>query len=328
MSKTVGYARVSTKEQNLDRQIKALLQYVAADMIVVDKASGKDLERPGYQSLKYGIGKLQKGDVLYILDCCNGEILSLEMRNNMKKELCIDTVKALRKYPIEGAILHSDRGSQYTSESFRETLKSMKIQQSLSGVAHCYDNARIESFFATLKKEALGDYLIVGVTSDDFDKSRGKINVQQSLMERIAAVKATGIADEIIIEEYEGQKIDDIRKYDVDIFTVGSDWIGKFDYLNEYCEVVYLSRTEGVSSSELREQKNELKMGLVGESVVLNKIDNKCSFVNGIKVTSVYTKDRSVLESRFAKLADDTPDYDSMLSKVDAIYNITSDKAL
>ena len=73
----------------------------------------------------------------------------------MKKELCIDTVKALRKYPIDGAILHSDRGSQYTSEAFRKTLKSMKLQQSLSGVAHCYDNARMESFFATLKKELL-----------------------------------------------------------------------------------------------------------------------------------------------------------------------------
>ena len=66
MSKIVGYARVSTKEQNLDRQLKALSQYVTEDMIVVDKASGKDLERPGYQSLKHGIGKLQKGDVLYI----------------------------------------------------------------------------------------------------------------------------------------------------------------------------------------------------------------------------------------------------------------------
>lgn len=96
--------------------------------------------------------KKKKG---YILDCYNGEILSLEMRNNMKKKLCIDTVKALRKYPIKGAILHSDRGSQYTSEAFRETLKSMRIKQSLSGVAHCYDNARMESFFATLKKELL-----------------------------------------------------------------------------------------------------------------------------------------------------------------------------
>ena len=66
MSKTGGYARVSTREQNLDRQIKALEQYVDSEMIVVDKASGKDLERPGYQSLKVGIGKLQRGDVLYI----------------------------------------------------------------------------------------------------------------------------------------------------------------------------------------------------------------------------------------------------------------------
>ena len=111
-----------------------------------------------YKKLLTDITQTQcKDGKLYIspiLDCCNGEILSLEMRNNMKKELCIDTV-ALRRYPIEGAILHSDRGSQYTSEAFRETLKRMKIQQSLSGVAHCYDNARMESFFATLKKELL-----------------------------------------------------------------------------------------------------------------------------------------------------------------------------
>ena len=62
------------------------------------------------------------------------------------------------------------------------------------------------------RAKALGDYLIVGVTSDDYDKTRGKINLQQSLMERVEAVKATGIADKIIIEEYEGQKIDDIKK--------------------------------------------------------------------------------------------------------------------
>lgn len=173
------------------------------------------------------------------------------------------------------------------------------------------------------RAKALGDYLIVGVTSDDFDKSRGKINVQQSLMERIAAVKATGIADEIIVEEYEGQKIDDIRKYDVDIFTVGSDWIGKFDYLNEYCEVVYLSRTEGVSSSELREQKNELKLGLVGESSLLNKIGKESSFVNGIKVTAVYTEDKSLLKEEFSDLADEHSDYDDMLSKIDAVYIVS-----
>lgn len=62
------------------------------------------------------------------------------------------------------------------------------------------------------RAKSLGDYLIVAVTADDFDKVRGKINVQQSLTERIEAVRKTGLADEIIVEEYEGQKIDDIKK--------------------------------------------------------------------------------------------------------------------
>ena len=61
------------------------------------------------------------------------------------------------------------------------------------------------------RAKALGDYLIVGVTAEDFDKQRGKINVKQSLEERIANVRATGLADQIIVEEYEGQKIDDIK---------------------------------------------------------------------------------------------------------------------
>jgi len=91
-----------------------------------------------------------------ILDCYNGEILALEMRDNMKKELCIDTVrKAVRNSILRGAILHSDRGSQYTSEEFRKVLLNYGIKQSLSGVDHCYDNARMESFFATLKKELI-----------------------------------------------------------------------------------------------------------------------------------------------------------------------------
>lgn len=91
-----------------------------------------------------------------IMDCFNGEILSLYMRSNMRKEPCIDTFKAAAgKFPLQGAILHSDRGSQYTSEAFRQALSDMNVQQSLSGVNHCFDNARMESFFATLKKELL-----------------------------------------------------------------------------------------------------------------------------------------------------------------------------
>lgn len=92
-----------------------------------------------------------------IMDCYNGEILTVEMRDNMKKELCIDTVYQLKqKYGnLQGVVLHSDRGSQYTSEAYRKLLKSCGITQSLSGTGHCYDNARMESFFATLKKEKL-----------------------------------------------------------------------------------------------------------------------------------------------------------------------------
>ena len=133
------------------------------------------------------------------------------------------------------------------------------------------------------RAKALGDYLIVGITSDDYDKTRGKINNQQSLMERIAAVEATGLADKIIVEEYEGQKIDDIRRYDVDIFTVGSDWVGKFDYLNEYCKVIYLPRTQGVSSSELRAEKRKLNIGTIGEGRLCKKFVREVDYVNGVE---------------------------------------------
>ena len=119
------------------------------------------------------------------------------------------------------------------------------------------------------RAKELGDYLIVGVTSDYFDKSRGKFNVRDSLMKRIENVKSTGFADEIIVEEYFGQKIDDIKKYGVDIFTVGSDWKGYFDYLNEYCHVVYLERTKGISSTQIR-NINNLRLGIVGNESVLD----------------------------------------------------------
>ena len=171
------------------------------------------------------------------------------------------------------------------------------------------------------RAKALGDYLIVGVTSDDYDKTRGKINLQQSLMERIEAVKATGIADEIIVEEYEGQKIDDIRKYNIDIFTVGSDWVGYFDYLNEYCKVVYLPRTEGVSSSEIREKKRSINMGLVGDAVFLNKVWKEAQYVNGIHVGALCTnKPEMMCEQARCDIELITYDYDSFLSDVDAVY--------
>ena len=84
------------------------------------------------------------------------------------------------------------------------------------------------------RAKSLGDYLIVGVTTDNFDLDRGKLNVRNNVMERIESVRRTGLADEIIIEEYVGQKIDDIQRYGIDVFAVGSDWEGHIDYLQEY----------------------------------------------------------------------------------------------
>lgn len=173
------------------------------------------------------------------------------------------------------------------------------------------------------RAKALGDYLIVGVTADDYDKSRGKINVRQSLMERIEAVRATGIADEIIIEEYEGQKIDDIKRYDVDIFTVGSDWIGKFDYLNEYCKVIYLERTKGVSSSEIRTEKRKIKLGLVGEAPIIKKFIKESEYVNGIEIAGLCTRNREFLGDAVFK----TNDYEKLLSQVDAVYIVSLPQA-
>ena len=98
------------------------------------------------------------------------------------------------------------------------------------------------------------DYLIVCVTGDSYDIVRGKLSVKDSLATRIENVKKTGLVDEIIVEEYLGQKISDIIKYDIDTFVIGDDWKGKFDHLSRYCEMVYLERTKNISSTKLREE--------------------------------------------------------------------------
>lgn len=172
------------------------------------------------------------------------------------------------------------------------------------------------------RAKALGDYLIVGVTSEDFDRKRGKINVQQSLTERIENIRKTGLADEIIVEEYVGQKIDDIKRYDVDIFAIGSDWEGTFDYLKEYCEVVYLPRTEGISSTQIRCQEKNILMGVISDDIdYFNKYKAEDRYVNGIEITAICTNKtienkKSLIESGISIYKD----YDDMLRNVNAVY--------
>ena len=173
------------------------------------------------------------------------------------------------------------------------------------------------------RAKSLGDYLIVGVTAEDFDKARGKINVEQSLMERIDAVKQTGLADEVIVEEYEGQKIDDIQRYDVDIFAIGSDWVGKFDYLKEYCQVVYLDRTLGVSSTELRAERNLMRLGLVGNYDSIHKYATESSYVNGLTVKGALVDDKERFSSLFPNIPVLSDSFDELLEIVDAVYIVS-----
>lgn len=169
------------------------------------------------------------------------------------------------------------------------------------------------------RAKSLGNYLIVGVTSDDFDKSRGKVNVQQSLMERIEGVRNTGLADKIIVEEYEGQKIDDIKRYDVTTFTVGSDWKGKFDYLKKYCEVIYLDRTEGISSSEIRSKRRNTAIGFLGgtQKNIFNKYLKECRFVNGADISGMCIDGYKGNEPKGVRLFDD---YSELLGASDAVF--------
>lgn len=176
------------------------------------------------------------------------------------------------------------------------------------------------------RAKALGDYLIVGVTADSFDRDRGKLNVRNNVLERVEAVKTTGLADEVIIEEYVGQKIDDVQKYKADIFAIGSDWEGKFEYLKEYCEVVYLPRTEGISSTQLRAESTEIvNVGIIGCGRVARRFPSEASVVNGIDIIGVYDINTDI-SLQFSKENKNIKAYDSLeelLREVDAVYIAT-----
>ena len=169
----------------------------------------------------------------------------------------------------------------------------------------------------------LGDYLIVGVTNDSFDRERGKLNVRNNVLERIEAVKNTGLADEIIIEDYVGQKIDDIQKYEVDIFAIGSDWEGKFDYLNEFCKVVYLPRTEGISSTMLRNlSQDSVKIGIIGLGRIAKRFVAESAFVSGLEIKSVYDINK-VQSTNFCieyNICNAYNELNPFLSSIDAVY--------
>ena len=173
------------------------------------------------------------------------------------------------------------------------------------------------------RAKALGDYLIVGITTEHFDESRGKLNLVDPIMTRIENVRNTGFADEIIVEDHEGQKIEDIQRYGIDIFTLGSDWVGKFDYLKSYCEVVYLPRTEGISSTDIRKSTRRIiRVGIIGTGRIAPRFFRETSYVSGIEVVNAFNPEKEsakVFEQNY-KVKTYTTHFEAFLNGVDAVY--------
>ena len=172
------------------------------------------------------------------------------------------------------------------------------------------------------RAKELGDYLIVGVTGEIYDLERGKLNVQDSLLTRIENVRKTGLADKIIVEEYMGQKISDVVKYDIDKLVIGSDWYGKFDYLNRYCEVVYLERTKNISSTQLREKQKIYNIGIISDTMEDGEIVLESKYVSGIHVESVFMEDEAMAEeyADHYELAFSTNNMEEFLNNLDIVY--------
>ncbi|OPJ61636.1 glycerol-3-phosphate cytidylyltransferase [Clostridium oryzae] len=102
------------------------------------------------------------------------------------------------------------------------------------------------------RAKKLGDYLIVAVSTDEFNAIKGK-KAYYSFEARKKILEAVRYVDLVIPENKWEQKIEDVKNYNVDVFVMGDDWKGKFDFLKEYCEVVYLSRTEGISTTKIKQ---------------------------------------------------------------------------
>lgn len=181
-----------------------------------------------------------------------------------------------------------------------------------------------EGHYNLLKRaKELGDYLIVGVTTEQYDESRGKLNIVDSLDKRIENVRNTGFADEIIVEDHPGQKVEDVQKYGIDIFTVGSDWQGAFDHMKQFCEVVYLERTKNISSTLMRSQNHPIvRIGVIGTGRIAVRFVPEAKYVSGVIVNSAYNPcmESAAKFGEMFELDFYTDDLEKFFEGVDAVY--------
>lgn len=161
-----------------------------------------------------------------------------------------------------------------------------------------YDMFHIGHLNLLKRAKEHGDYLIVGVTTEGYDRSRGKLNVVQTLEERVAAIEHLDFVNKVIVEDHKNQKQEDIQKYNVNEFIIGDDWVGHFDYLKEYCDVQYLPRTKGISSTLIREEiGHEVKLGVIGTGRIANRFIKEAVNVSDVEITCVMSRNISNVET-------------------------------
>ena len=176
------------------------------------------------------------------------------------------------------------------------------------------------------RAKKLGDRLIVGVTSDQYALERGKLGVVETLEKRMESVRKSPWVDQVIVEDHPGQKAEDILRFHADILAMGDDWLGKFDPLEDLCQVVYLPRTPHISSTLLRRSRLPfLRIGLIGAGRTAERFVREVGYIRSVQIPCVYhpQPDTSVSLQRF--LADHTAiakirTLEKLFDQTDAVY--------
>ena len=227
-----------------------------ANKLLNDESTIKYLKDEFYQGKKYLLEELSKNNYKYIET--NGNFILIKPKNNANHIVS-------RMKNEEGILIKCYKNIDSTGDYLRVTIADINSMKKFIEALIRVDEIRVITYGTfdlfhyghkriLERAKKLGDKLIVGVTRKEYDDARGKTNVIESLEERINHIKESGFADMIITEDDFGQKEKDFEKYSYDILTLGSDWTGKYDYLEDMfdCKVVYLPRTEGISSTLLR----------------------------------------------------------------------------
>lgn len=174
------------------------------------------------------------------------------------------------------------------------------------------------------RARSFGNYLVVVVVSDTFNAARGKYAIRQSIVERIEAVRDSGLADKIIIEHYDG-KINDIDQNGIHVCIVGTDWAGPpeyVEYLRRRCEVVYLERNDRNAAGEeisSTASRGQIRIGIIGSMATVAQFEKDIEAVKGTVATAYFDSSATAVYQDVNSSMVQCVDIETLLTLVDAI---------